>query len=856
MYLRKSTLLSFTLILFASLLAGETIVQTDWSGGAGSNDFTSETSTMFDMSLGADFVNVPGDLSVDPSYQPYTENTLVFQNKLYVPMSHNSTFVLDANDTNTPTLAWGNLSWRYGAVTDDAIVVSDGVNIMRYDGSENDYGFRYPGWSLVTKAGLSDDFSPRAIEYLNGTLYISGTIWTGSSSGGQIYEYTGTAWTQVASNIEQAITSIAYYGSELYIGTHWSGDIYRLVGGSWSAIGVSGMTIVRMIEYAGELYIGSQNSNYDSGTLSKWDGTTFNTLFSGGGVSDILADDTYLYYGSRPSGTVYRYDGSSWIAYFNLPTGETNPDGFSLYNGHLYCSTNYNQAGDSRAAWLYEDGVRIAQLRAGFLRSSDFNLGLQSGWTNFDWQTQIPTGTGIEIFGQSRADEDEWSADSLWHYLEPEELLFIQENHIRYQAHLWSVVPDVFPTLTEISINYDLVEPVDLMVENVHVFTIDLETVEITWETSLPATGMAFLGTEHENYPIEAFENGDYVTQHSVTVSGLDADTEYYFIIDQTTADGEYVRAGEFSFTLELYFGDVAITAVMDVPEDQGGWVYLSWNADSYDQMGMITSYGVWELNPDSVWISLGSVPAVQDSAYIFLAHTFVDSADGEDYWSTFVVTAHTIDPTEFFVSDLFSGYSIDNISPPGVQGLVAEYTAGTGVTMQWGIVAEEDLSHYSVYRGTAADFEAIQPIGTTDQPVFIDASVDGSTVFFYRVTAVDIHDNESDPSIAISPDYLDTDSPNSLPVEYRLVGSYPNPFNPETTIQFELPEASDVVVNIYDVNGRLVNKLVESRLDGGYHSVRWVAEDHHGRALEAGVYLVIFQAGSVQQSAKVLLLK
>ena len=90
----------------------------------------------------------------------------------------------------------------------------------------------------------------------------------------------------------------------------------------------------------------------------------------------------------------------------------------------------------------------------------------------------------------------------------------------------------------------------------------------------------------------------------------------------------------------------------------------------------------------------------------------------------------------------------------------------------------------------------------------------------------------------------------------YKLIKNYPNPFNPVTTLRYNLPENSHVNITIYDMLGRQVKNLINQTQDAGYRSVRWNASDDYGKPVSAGIYLYQIQAGEFVQTKKMMLLK
>lgn len=101
----------------------------------------------------------------------------------------------------------------------------------------------------------------------------------------------------------------------------------------------------------------------------------------------------------------------------------------------------------------------------------------------------------------------------------------------------------------------------------------------------------------------------------------------------------------------------------------------------------------------------------------------------------------------------------------------------------------------------------------------------------------------------------------NQIPKTYHLKKNYPNPFNPSTTIEFELPETSDVELAIYDILGRKVDILVNKEFTAGYHRLVWDGTNERGEQASSGVYVYAIRVKSkgkivFQSNKKMLLIK
>jgi hypothetical protein len=94
------------------------------------------------------------------------------------------------------------------------------------------------------------------------------------------------------------------------------------------------------------------------------------------------------------------------------------------------------------------------------------------------------------------------------------------------------------------------------------------------------------------------------------------------------------------------------------------------------------------------------------------------------------------------------------------------------------------------------------------------------------------------------------------LPKEFLLHPNYPNPFNPITTIRYDLKESVNVTLKIYNILGQEVRTLVNERQTAGYKSVDWDARNDVGVNVASGIYIYKLEAGSFIQARKMVLLR
>jgi hypothetical protein len=317
------------------------------------------------------------------------------------------------------------------------------------------------------------------------------------------------------------------------------------------------------------------------------------------------------------------------------------------------------------------------------------------------------------------------------------------------------------------------------------------------------------------------------------------------------------------------------VMSAVDRPDDQGGEVVLTWEPSPFDgaAASVVAGYAVWardaaksgaRLAPapgfaelqaavpalvadktGAGWVFAGQVPAVMADQYAAFCPTFAVSTDGLPRDTEYEIVAYGAEPGVIWNSaNTVFGWSEDNLVPGAPLALAGAFADGRAeLSWQASGVFDEDLAEYRVYRGAAPGF-ALDPstlVGTATGTTL--SNVLDVAQAWYRVTAVDVHGNESPGSNEV--EVLNGASGvGALPTAFAHRGNFPNPFNPMTHVAFDLPAAFRVQVDVYDAKGRLVRRLLDSGLPAGSHTCLWDGRDDAGRGVASGVYYAQVRAG------------
>jgi hypothetical protein len=149
--------------------------------------------------------------------------------------------------------------------------------------------------------------------------------------------------------------------------------------------------------------------------------------------------------------------------------------------------------------------------------------------------------------------------------------------------------------------------------------------------------------------------------------------------------------------------------------------------------------------------------------------------------------------------------------------------------------------------------------VGGNDPGRHIDSAVEASTTYHYSAWTIYKGYLYSDSPLTASTTTTAVDervSEADLPTIYDLQQNYPNPFNPSTIIAFDLPKASEVKLNIYDLQGQLIRMLLQAWRPAGRYKSEWDGKGDSNQSVSSGIYIIHLRAGTFEKTQKAILVK
>ena len=162
-----------------------------------------------------------------------------------------------------------------------------------------------------------------------------------------------------------------------------------------------------------------------------------------------------------------------------------------------------------------------------------------------------------------------------------------------------------------------------------------------------------------------------------------------------------------------------------------------------------------------------------------------------------------------------------------------------------------EVLLGYNIFRnGTLLTNEPLNQLTYSDNDL-------ANGTYMYKIVAVYNFDGESVPvEEEVKIDFVSDENVFIVPVVTELRGNYPNPFNPETVIEYSMATEGYVSIDVFNIRGQKIRTLVDGFVGVGKHSVVWNGKDDNGREVVSGIYLYVMIIGEYRDVQRMVLMK
>lgn len=182
------------------------------------------------------------------------------------------------------------------------------------------------------------------------------------------------------------------------------------------------------------------------------------------------------------------------------------------------------------------------------------------------------------------------------------------------------------------------------------------------------------------------------------------------------------------------------------------------------------------------------------------------------------------------------------------------------GVRLVWWTASETNCAGFHIWRSETEDGDYVR-VNTVLIPgrgsasgmheyTFTDTGAEPGGTYYYKIEDVSMLGSSS----FYGPVLVQIDA--VLPAEFALSRNFPNPFNPETSVIVDVPEAGRVSLRVYDLLGNEVRTIVDGNLDAGAHTLSWNGKDALDNPAPSGLYFIRMEAGLFRNVRKITLIR
>jgi len=297
---------------------------------------------------------------------------------------------------------------------------------------------------------------------------------------------------------------------------------------------------------------------------------------------------------------------------------------------------------------------------------------------------------------------------------------------------------------------------------------------------------------------------------------------------------------------------------------NQGGAVSQSSQFQVNDAIGLPISGGE---TTSSLYHVYGGFFPFEFATPASIFPSVVDSQSvGVEFWVDIVVGSNEEPVSDLFGISFELNYTntefVDVVTPHPSNAIPGDYLGSDVVFFQ---TVDEENGKVSIGISRKSGQGGVSGSGVVARIKFVsDASTPIDTQVLFLLTDV-VANNSALAPITLSHGGLTVTLTGASDVEinrfdipntYILFQNFPNPFNPETNIEYQLPEKVQVRIDIFNLKGQKIRTLLNTVQDGGCHVVRWDGRDEVGTKVVSGVYLYQIKAGSFVCTRKMALMK
>jgi hypothetical protein len=234
----------------------------------------------------------------------------------------------------------------------------------------------------------------------------------------------------------------------------------------------------------------------------------------------------------------------------------------------------------------------------------------------------------------------------------------------------------------------------------------------------------------------------------------------------------------------------------------------------------------------------------------------------GSEIGSDLVTNGSEMDSTFYsdylkanLVSDSAASLTIEGVDGTIFGGLIAEITPPSGTVLRPDVIeanGSEPILSFVDGSVAAVHYRGKFNLGTEDAnlvyftfPLELISDLNTRRILMERVFQL----------FGVSTNIISRESDGSVK-SFTLSDNYPNPFNPETIIRFQLPASDRVILDIFSIHGQHIKTIYNQDLDAGTYIVSWNGTDDTGRNVSSGVYIYRLQTSKYQQAKKMMLIR